>query len=247
MARPITPFSERSLAEWIELLPQATSPDERYRALLAVKTLGSLDEAVTWSRHSLRDADSAIRALAAKQLGEWKRLPASDAAPWNEIATELTQRLADPDIDVRFEAARALGRIRANDESSRGVLLSLLDDEGIQPLMTASIVTALGERSDVDLALLAPRYGKLLSHEQAEVRESVSAAVATWSQQAAPLIEPLLIALDDEEPLVRENAALALGCAGVASEAILTALQSASADEDEVVAEAARESLHRLG
>ena len=246
MARPITPFSEHSLAEWIEQLQQAASADERYRALLAVKTLGSPDEAVTWSRHSLNDADSAVRAVAAKQLGESRRLPASDAAPWNEIATELSERLGDPDIDVRFEAARALGRIRTNDESSRGVLLSLFDDEGIQPLMTASIVTAIGERSDVDLALLAPRYGKLLSHEQAEVRESVSATVAAWGQQAAPLVEPLLIALDDEEPLVREHAALALGRAGVASETILAALQTASTDEDEVVAEAARESLRRL-
>ena len=247
MARLISPFSERSLIEWIGLLQRATSADERYRALLAVKSLGSLDDAVTWSRHSLRDADSSVRALAAKQLGEWKRLPASDAAPWNEIAVELTDRLADSDIDVRFEAARALGRIRSDDESSKGVLLSLLDDEGIQPLMTASIVTALGERSDVDLARLAPRYGRLLSHEQAEVRESVSAAVAAWNQQAASLIEPLLIALDDEEPLVREHAALALGRAGVASEAIVAALQTASTDEDEVVAEAARDSLRRLG
>ncbi len=246
MARPITPFSERSLAEWMELLPQATSPDERYRALLAVKTLGSLDEAVTWSRHALRDADSAVRALAAKQLGELKRLPAGDAAPWNEIAVELAERLADSDIDVRFEAARALGRIRSDDESSKGVLLSLLDEEGVQPLMTAAIVTALGERSDVDLALLVPRYGNLLSHEQAEVRESVSTAVAAWGRQAAPLVEPLLIALDDEEPLVREHAALALGRAGVTSEAIVAALQTACADEDEIVAEAAREALRRL-
>lgn len=247
MARPITPFSERSLAEWMELLQQATSSDERYRALLAVKTLGSLDETVAWSRHSLRDADSAVRALAAKQLGELRRLSASEAAPWNEIAVELTERLADSDIDVRFEAARALGRVRTNDESSRGVLLSLLDDEGIQPLMIASIVTALGERSDVDLALLAPRYGMLLSHEQAEVRESVSAAVASWNQQAASLIESLMVALDDDEPLVREHAALALGRAGVASEAVISALQTASDDEDEIVAEAARESLRRLG
>ena len=246
MARLISPFSERVLAEWIEFLQQATSPDERYRALLAVKSLGSLDDAVAWSRHSLRDADSAVRALAGKQLGELKRLPASEASPWNEIAIELTERLADSDIDVRFEAARALGRIRSDDESSRGVLMSLLDDDGIQPLMIASIVTAIGERSDIDLPLLAPRYGRLLSHEQAEVRESVSAAVVTWGEQAASLVEPLMIALDDDEPLVREHAALALGRAGVASEAIMSALQTASADDDEIVAAAAKESLRQL-
>jgi len=176
-----------------------------------------------------------------------KRLPASDFAPWSEIAAELASRLADSDIDVRFEAARALGRIRSDDVSSKGVLLSLLDDEGIQPLMIASVVTALGERSDVELALLASRYGTLLSHEQAEVRESVSAAVAAWEHPPTSLVEPLTSALDDEEPLVREHAALALGRAGVASEAVLTALETASTDEDEIVAEAARDALRRLG
>ena len=247
MARIVSPFASRSLEEWIEVLQQATTPDERYRALLAVKSLGSLDEAVVWSRHSLSDADSAVRAVAAKQLGELKRLSIGDVALWTEIATGLSERLDDPDIDVRFEAARALGRIRTNDEPSKGVILSLLDDEGIQPLMTAAIVTALGERSDVDLSLLVSRYGRLLSHEQAEVRESVSAAVAAWGPQAAPLVDPLVIALDDEEPLVREHAALALGRAEVASEAVVAALRTASVDEDEAVAETAREALRLLG
>lgn len=247
MARIVSPFSGRSLQEWIEVLQQATTSDERYRALLAVKSLGSLDDAVAWSRHSLSDADSALRALAAKQLGELKRLATGDVAPWAEIAIELAERLGDSDIDVRFEAARALGRIQTNDESSQGILLSLLDEEGIQPLMIAAIVAALGERSDVDLALLVSRYGRLLTHEQAEVRESVSAAVAAWGPQAAALVEPLVIALDDEEPLVREYAALALGRAEVASELVIAALQTAAADEDELVAETAREALRRLG
>ena len=247
MARIVSPFAGRSLEEWIEVLQQATTPDERYRALLAVKSLGTLDEAVVWSRHSLSDADSAVRALASKQLGELKRLSTGDVAPWTEITIELSERLSDSDIDVQFEAARALGRIQINNGSSKGVLLALLDDEGIQPLMTAAIVTALGERSDVDLSLLVSRYGRLLSHEQAEVRESVSAAVAAWGSQAASLVDPLVAALDDEEPLVREHAALALGRAEVASEAIIAALRTASADEDEVVAETAREALRRLG
>lgn len=247
MARIVSPFSGRSLDEWIDVLQQATLPDERYRALLAVKSLSSLDEAIAWSRHSLDDADSAVRALSAKQLGELRRLSTGEVVPWAEVAAEISERLSDSDIDVRFEAARALGRIRPGDESSMGVLMSLLDEEGIPPMMIAAVVSALGEQADVDLATLAARYEAFLSHEQAEVRESASAAVAAWGPQAALLVDPLVIALDDEEPLVRECAALALGRANVASQEIIAALRTAAADEDEVVARTASEALHQLG
>ena len=247
MARIVTPFSGRSLVEWTDVLQGAAAADERYRALLAVKSLGSVDETIAWSRHSLGDDDSAVRALAAKMLGESKRLGATGTTAWADIASELAARLSDSDIDVRFEAARAMGRVRGGDASARDVLLSLLAEEEIQPLMLASVVTALAERTDVDLAALAPRYGVLLAHEQAEVREGVSAAVAVWGLPAAALVDPLVIALDDDEPLVRENAALALGRAGVAAEVVASALRTASADEDEVVASVARDALVQLG
>ena len=178
---------------------------------------------------------------------ESKRLDATSTTSWDDIANELTARLSDSDIDVRFEAARAMGRVRGGDASARDVLLSLLAEEEIQPLMLASVVTALAERTDVDLAGLASRYGMLLAHEQAEVRESVSAAVAAWGVPAAGVVEPLVIALDDEEPLVRENAALALGRAGVASDEVVAALRAAATDEDEVVATVAKNALTELG
>lgn len=248
MARMVAPFSERSLKEWTVALQQATSPDERYRALLAVRSLGSVGEVVVSSRRSLNDDDSAVRALAAKQLGESKGHDSPPAASWDDIATELIARLSDSDVDVRFEAARALGRVHSDNESAREVLLSLLEEEETQPLMLASVVTVLAARSDLDLAALAARYGTLLSHEQAEVREAVSAAVAAWGlPAAAALIDPLLIALDDEEPLVRENAAVALGRAGVTSNAVVAALRTAATDEDEVVASVSRDALLQLG
>lgn len=246
MARIVSPFSGRSLEEWIEVLQHAPMSDERYRALLAVKSLGSLDDAVVWSRHSLNDADSAVRALAAKQLGELCRPSSGATVQLTEVGRELFGRLSDSDLDVRFEAAKALGRVQSSDESSMEVLLSLLDEEGVQPLMIAAIVAALGERPEFDVSPLIARYGLLLSHEQAEVRESVSAAVAAWGSRASSLADPLVIALDDEEPLVREYAALALGRAGVISDEITAALRTALTDEDEVVAGKAREALRHL-
>jgi HEAT repeat protein len=246
MARIVLPFSRHSLGEWIEILQKATSADERYRALLAVNSLGAITKVVDCCRDQLRDADSSVRALAVKLLGQAKSRSGADSIGWAELMCELTERLSDSDIDVRFEAARALGRIQSNDESSKGILLSLLEEDGIQPLMIAAVVSSLAERSDVDLTQLVARYTLLLTDEQAEIRESVSAAIAAWGPQARLMLDPLVQSIEDEEPLVRENVALALGQSGVSSEKVLRALESASTDEDAIVASVAQESLRQL-
>jgi HEAT repeat protein len=242
----VSSFANHSLSEWTEDLQHATSAENRYRALLAVSSLGSLAESVRWSRHSLQDTDSGVRALAAKQLGESKTRDTPTSIEWTAIAGELATLLRDDDPDVRFETARSLGRIDPNHSTAREVLLSLLDDDGIQPLMIAAVVSALRERSDVDTAVLVLRYRSWLTHERAEVRESVAAAVSSWDARAAAMVEELVVALDDEEPLVREHAAMALGRARVASEKVFAALREAASDEDEGVAAAAETALRSL-
>ena len=248
MAQFASPFSNRPMSDWIEDLQGAGSADERYRALLAVISTASPPESVRWCRHSLRDADSGLRALAAKTLGELKRRAVADDAVWPEIGAELAERLSDEDPDVRFEAARALGRVNPRLTEARDVLLALLDDGGTQPLMIAVVVSALGERpdADADVELLVPRFRHLLAHPQAEVRENVSAVVAGLNAVAASLIGELIVALDDDEPIVRENAALALGRSGRNSPDVLAALATAAGDDDEGVATVARDAHARL-
>ncbi len=246
MAQFASPFSNRPLPAWIEDLQRAGSADDRYRALLAVISMASPPESVRWCRHSLRDVDSGLRALAAKSLGELKRRTVESDAAWPEISTELVERLGDEDPDVRFEAARALGRVNPQLTEALDVLLSLLDDEGTQPLMIAVVVSALGERPDADAEVLVPRYRHLLAHPQAEVRENVSAVVAGSGTVAAALVRELIAALDDDEPIVRENAAVALGRSGNNSPEVLAALTTAAGDDDEGVAMAARDAQARL-
>ena len=130
--------------------------------------------------------------------------------------------------------------------SARDILVSMLDDEETQPLMTAVVVSALGERQDSDASAMIPRFRKLLGHSQAEVRENVSAVVVGLGLAAAGLVAELIAALDDDEPIVRENAAAALGGAGVNSQQVLAALSMAVGDEDEGVAAAARAAHARL-
>jgi HEAT repeat protein len=242
----LSPFTTQSVAQWIEELQRAESGDGRYRALLAVVSTGTPMESFRWCRSSLRDADAGVRALAAKTLGELKRRSIEGNVDWAEIVTGLTDGLVDEDPDVRFESARALGRIDAASTKARDVLVSLLDDAGTQPLMIAVVVTALAGHSDANAEILIPRLRLLMAHPQAEVRENVSAAVAGCDAMAAALVGELITALDDDEPIVRENAASALGRSGIASPEVLAALTAAGEDEDEGVAEAARNARVRL-
>jgi len=251
MARFVSPFAHRPLAAWIEDLQQSTVADDRYRALLAVNALGTDRDAVTWCGHSLKDTDSSVRALAAKQLGGRKRNsePSATAATenlWPEIGTALAARLQDDDPDVRFEAACALGAVSPQINEARNVLLTLLDDEGTLPLSLAAVVSAVGERQDIAFGELAPRLKVLITHPQAEVRENVTGVIAKGGVDAGQLAAELIVALDDEEPVVRENAAVALGHSGQKSAEVLAALQIASRDEDEGVAAAANTAIDEL-
>jgi HEAT repeat protein len=242
-----SPFAGRPLQDWIKDLRQAPSPDDRYRALLAVQSLGSSSQQLECCRSALADVDSGIRAQAAKKLRDLRShvqtLALSDQA---ELTAALNERLRDDDPDVRFETARTLGQLDPANKSAGALLLALLDDEGTQPLTVSVVVTALGERDDLQAEDLLSRFQKLLSHSQAEVRENVSAVISRWGTSAAPLVSELLQALDDDEPIVRENAAIALGGAGQASDEVLAALRQAATDEDEGVALAAKAAGERL-
>lgn len=248
MAPLASPFSTKPLSTWIQDLQHAVTPEDRYRAVLAVSALSSLPERLQWLQIALNDVDSGVRALAAKLLGEFPKGEKSPAIDfdWAAIEADLALRLADDDPDVRFESARALGRIRPQLTAPRDLLVSLLDDEGTQPLMLAVVVSALGERHDNECSILTPRLKRLLSHPQAEVRENSAAIVAESTTLAAGLIPELVTALDDDEPIVREKAAIALGVAGVCSPEVLAGLLAATTDEDEVVAQVARDSHKRL-
>lgn len=248
MPRIVSPFANRPLTAWIEDLQHSQMADDRYRALLAVNSLGTAQDAVRWCAHLLNDADSSVRALAVKQLGERKR--ASETADqdisWAEIGAALVTRLNDDDPDVRFETARALGAINPQVTEAGRVLLALLDDEGTQPLMVAVVISALAEREDIESADLVPRLRALIVHPQAEVRENTTAIIAKLGSGASGLTSELIVALEDDEPIVRENAAVALGQAGVKSAEVIAALQTATQDEDEVVATMAKASIARL-
>lgn len=242
MSSSKSPYQQRSLADWQRDLESAAAGEDRYRALLAINALATPFEAVSGCRAALTDAEPGVRALAAKRLREWRQL-SEGAAPspdWEGIADDLRRVLADTDPDVQFEAARALGWIWPDGDEGVTVLWRMLGDDEAQPLMLALLVTALAEHPRSCPEAHLPRLRELLRHPQAEIRENTSGLIATSVTAAQVLEAELVVALDDDEPIVRENAAIALGHIPLKGPETCAALTRAAEDEDEGVAAAAR-------
>ena len=238
------PFSNQPLSHWIAQFLQAESAEERLRALQAIGLQADSDEVSRLAHQGLADADSTIRAVAAKLLGLH---PDGNSG---EANSKIAVLLSDDDPDTRFEAARALMR-RKSEHRGEAIraLFSFLDEGETQALMVASIINALVEADqlpELDLASFLPQLERRLEDDRAEVREAVAAAFAKWPALCEPVIDKLLPMLDDSEPIVREKIASALGQAGLLSPQILESLQAAAHDEDTEVARIAQEAIQRL-
>ncbi len=239
------PFASQSISDWMTQLQKDDSPEQRLRALQAIGLLGSPDEIAQWATHALRDSDSTIRALAAKLIGGLRRpVPA-------EPETLILSLLQDSDPDTRFESARALLRTRSNrSDAVTPILFAFLDEEETQPLMVAAILNTFVEAESIPgpvVSELIPRLLRFIEHDRAEVREANSAVFAKWPALCESCTDHLLPLLDDSEPVVREQIALAFGKSGINSEKIREGLRIASQDEDTEVARVAAEALQRLG
>ena len=239
------PFSSQPISDWIAQLQKNDSAEQRLRALQAIGLLASPDEIARWSAHALCDNDSTIRAFAAKLIGGL-RTPVSD-----QTATLLASLLQDSDPDTRFESARALLRTKSNQtDLVTPTLFAFLDEEETQPLMVASILNTFAEADAFpgrNESELLPRLLRFLDHDRAEVREANTAIFAKWPSLCQSCEDQLLPLLDDSEPVVREQIALAFGQSGIKCEKVREGLRAASQDEDTEVARVATEALQHLG
>lgn len=192
------------------------------------------------------DGDPSVRAAAIGSLAGLAScdLPATLAA--------LRSGLADPADPVRLaavrewgmlgvlvppaqpEAAAALAGILATSHNSplrvgavRGLSLFGADarrhPRATGPDVTPALVAALG---DPDVAVRRAA-AEVLGRPTVDAR---SRPVSPWSDRRDRLIPPLLAALDDADPLVRGNAALALFALGRRDAALRPPLEEAIAD-----------------
>jgi HEAT repeat protein/MFS family permease len=172
----------------------------------------------------LGDHDAHVRAAAANAV-----VTCSDGGI--EVADRLRSLLVDPDAGVRVNTAASLVRI-ANDPEAIAVLEAAAKAPNFED--RAEAVDALA-----DLRLRADLVADALRDEHPAVRRTAARALPTFGAEAAT--EPLLAALADDDPGVRDAVADALvNLDGKVASRVAEAL------EDEATEQAALRALVRL-
>ncbi|WP_010586857.1 HEAT repeat domain-containing protein [Schlesneria paludicola] len=244
MAKLPLPFSNQSVSEWTVQLQQSPAAEDRLRALQAISLLAQTDETNRIAHNALDDADSMVRAMAARLLGR------EGIETSNETQAKLVNLLGDDDPDVQFESARTLIRKKSSRaELAFPSLFARLDEAETPALMLAAVISTLTE-ADLDQQTIErefrPRVTAWLEHDRGEVREAVASAFAKWPAMSVQCVDRLIPLLEDSEPVVREKIAIALGQSGIKSDLILAGLETARMDEDSEVARVASEALAKL-
>lgn len=143
----------------------ATGLDQLRQYRLALQSLiGHLDELYPVRRHlmALEHTDDRVREEAARTLGDLGDSRSSEA---------LIQRLSDPDIDVRFAAAEALGKLKSQSAQKSLVRLTNTDDD---PDVRAAAAAALG---DIELPGAIAPLMEQLEHTDRFVRQAAISAL----------------------------------------------------------------------
>ncbi len=188
----------------------------RVRAVVVAGHEGRSDAA----RHHLDDPDERVRAAAIGALVRTDGLTDADVAG----------ALADPSPFVRRRAAEA-----AIDHPAVG-LTPLLEDP--DPSVVEVAAWALGERPDADPGVIAALAATASTHAEPLCREAAVAALGAQGDERG--LEAILAACADRAT-VRRRAILAL--APFAGPAVDAALESALADRDWQVRQAAEDLL----
>jgi HEAT repeat protein len=188
------------------------------------------------------DPDAELRAAAVRWFDWARRVGRFNddlANQWDPVKQKLISLLDDVDPDVQLEAAHCLATLDSELPRVGDVVCKLIARDGTQTTTLARLARLCGSlRSIVNHTL--PVLGTWLSSNSAELREAAATALSQLGRQAAPLEAQLAVALEDEEPIVREFAAVTLGRLWDLSESSRAALLTACDDEDAGVSKIAR-------
>jgi HEAT repeat protein len=238
---PTNMYADVPVSEWRRRFDSAATLEERYRAFTALSTLLSAQEFLRLAIATLSDRVGDLRAAAAHGIaGRLERLSVSVADLGDDLQTKLHAGLQDPDPDVRLGILRALAAGPGFDAAAERVLDDLIVAADGQPPALVSLADLCRRIPGAAVRHLDELRQWLLA-DLAELREAASGALLTTGPAISTALPELLIAIDDEEPLVREQAAHGLGMCQPISDDIRRALELATQDEDPGVAQAARQ------
>ena len=189
---------------------------------------------ITWLIETLRfDVDELERAEAARALGE-KGEEGFVAIPY------LTEAMKDEDPGVRLRSAITLGKFGPVAQEAVPALISVLDD--IFTGVRAEAAFALG-KIGVPVDVVVPNLIETLNDPAWFVRMRAARGLASMGPQTLP---ELIQALQEENPLMRQAAAFALGEMGADAWDAVPWLTDALIDEDARVRELADEALLKI-
>lgn len=118
------------------------------------------------------------------------------------VVNPLIALLKNPKPELRQHAAHALGKI-AHPAALEPLIETMLQDEN--NLVVQRVIGAMGQIRDANAV---PALIILLGHEDPEVKTALLRVLALFGEASLP---GLLASLADENPLIREQAADALG------------------------------------
>lgn len=211
------------------LVAQLGSEDEQIR-IRAIDELGLLGPAAAPAVPALTtllgDDSVMVRAHAAGALGQIGE-PAQPAAP------DLVRSIADPEPAVRRKAVEALGRIRPDPDVALPAFIRLMEDA--DPGVRLRAIDALAEHGEAAVPALVelletdraaywaclvlnaigpeaegavPALAERVSDPRPEVRREAILALAEIGEAAAPVVDAIAAALDNETDRIAATYAL---------------------------------------
>jgi HEAT repeat protein len=230
----IRPGPQVTIPLFVQLV-EDPDPGVRQRVLQAVSEAGTVA------------IPGLIEALKHEKAAYWACLILRDMGPQAKAAVPaLTALLKDPRVEIRREAALALGAMEADAAPAASQIAPLLDDEHVQGAATFALgqIRQLPAGAEAKIRAHAKSQNKVLSTVSLWTLARVHPEDKPLAQEAA---QQLVARLTDQDAFVRVAAARALSALQLDPEITFPIFERALATADEQTTRHALDALATLG